>query len=579
MPVSPISGTSGNDVLDVTRGASPLLDLSAASQTVLVLLQEQDSTGWAPQGASTTIDAVLAAHGYAGDTPVGVAYGAEIGLDALIGIRNVITGAGNDVVIDNAAANLIDTGAGNDSIWLRRGGADTVFGGAGDDWFQKDTNFTAGEILDGGAGRDTLFINVYESADPVVDLTTATLRNFEEIYIPYNEVRMTSQMLNGFERVAGYGVIDLADRGAVIAKGEVMFASLQMADGGQRLDFSQATGQGDLIRGGTGNDTIIGGYIVEAGLGNDLVVGNAVGGSLTGGAGNDVLRAGAGGTSLDGGEGRDIVIGGAGDDYLIVNNAADLVRGEIYDGGAGIDTLQLTNGDLRGVTVRNIEAIVGGDIGLSTSLLTKFSSVQVTTLTLTDNAAVTFKGDLSASTVQLAGDGQFASFTQASVGQILGGTGDDTIVSGQYGAHPNAGGYGAVLGDAGNDRIALLHGGNADGGAGDDVLSGGDSFSTLTGGTGRDLFVYATANMSSITDFTRGVDRVDQSAIDANTARAGNNAFHFIGGADFTGHAGELHLAHANGTTLLEGDTNGDAVADIAIILGGADIGARDIVL
>jgi Ca2+-binding RTX toxin-like protein len=578
MPVSVLPGTSGNDVIDVTRGASPLLDLSAASQKVFILLEERNSAGWSPQGTSTTVDAVLTANGYAGDTPVGIAYGAEIGLDALIGIRNVITGTGDDIVVDSATTNFIDTGAGSDSIWLRGGGADTAYGGAGDDWFELSADLAAGGILDGGAGRDNLFVNVYGGSGdfggfPVVDLTTANVRNFEEISI-YSQVRLTTQLLTSFERVSGYGNLVLADRGAVIVKGELMFASLQLADGGQRIDFSQATYQGDLIQGGTGNDTIIAGYTVDAGLGNDLVVGNAAGGSLTGGGGNDVLRAGAGSSSLQGDAGRDSLIGGAGDDALYVYNAADLVRGEVYDGGAGNDTLQIWSGDLRGVTVRNIETLGGGDISISTAMLAKFGSVVVDTLTLTDNADVNLRGGLSARTVQLADGGQFVSL--ASVGQILGGTGDDTIVAGQY--------FGTVLGGAGNDRITLQHSGSADGGAGNDVLAGGDSYCSLTGGTGRDMFVYTTALASAyatntITDFMRGADRVDLSAIDANAARAGNNAFRYIGDDAFTGHAGELHLAHANGTTILEGDTNGDGVADIAIALGGAEIGARDIVM
>jgi Ca2+-binding RTX toxin-like protein len=577
MSVSHLPGTSGNDVLDVATGASPLLDVSAASQKIFVLLEERGSAGWSPPGYSTTVDAVLTAHGYAGDTPVGVAYGAEIGLDALIGIKSVITGAGDDIVVDSAAANFIATGAGSDSIWLRNGGADTVFGGAGDDWFVQNTVISAGEILDGGAGRDNLALNIYiDLGTPAVDLTTANIRNFETIDLGGSQVRMTSQLLTSFDSVGGYGIIELADRGAVIGKGGIMFSTLQMANGGQLLDFSQTTAQGDLILGGTGNDTIIGGYIVDAGLGNDLVVGHAVGGSLAGGAGNDVLRAGAGSTYLEGGAGRDIVIGGAGNDLLIINNAADLARGEIYDGGAGDDMLQVTSGDLHSITLRNIEAIGGGDIGLSTAQLAKLSSVVVNTLTLTDNAAVTSTGDLSARTLQLADGGQFVSLAQ-NVGQVLGGTGDDTIVAGQYWGS-------AVFGGAGNDRITLLHGSYADGGAGNDVLGSGDCFSTLTGGTGRDLFVYSTAaanasNANVITDFARGLDRVDLSAIDANAARAGNNAFHFIGAAAFGGHAGELHLAHVSGTTLLEGDTNGDSVADIVIDLHGADIGARDIVM
>jgi serralysin len=72
----------------------------------------------------------------------------------------------------------------------------------------------------------------------------------------------------------------------------------------------------------------------------------------------------------------------------------------------------------------------------------------------------------------------------------------------------------------------------------------------------------------TIDGFEHGIDTIDLSAIDAIPGK-GDNAFTFITGA-FTGHAGELHVTTSGGGFLVEGDTNGDAVADFAILVRGS---------
>ena len=313
--------------------------------------------------------------------------------------------------------------------------------------------------------------------------------------------------------------------------------------------------------------------MVDGGLGNDLLIANAGGGSLAGGEGNDTLVGGAGGGRLEGGLGRDMVTGGAGDDGLVINGPADLVRGEIYNGGAGNDTLVLYGTvDLTKVTVRNIESVVAySDVTISPKLLGALSSSQAETLTLADNGAVDFKGDFNVRTVVLAKE-QTVSIGNGYGMTILGSSGDD---------HITAGSGATISGGGGDDRITL-NGGVVDGGAGDDRLIVQSGSTTLTGGSGHDLFVFgggASPIFSTITDFARGADRLDLSAIDADVTRTGNNAFRFIGSAAFSSHAGELHLVSANGATSLEGDTNGDGYADMIIGLNGASIGAHDMVL
>ena len=72
-----------------------------------------------------------------------------------------------------------------------------------------------------------------------------------------------------------------------------------------------------------------------------------------------------------------------------------------------------------------------------------------------------------------------------------------------------------------------------------------------------------------ITDFMPGTDKIDLTGIDADTTAAGTHAFHFLGSAAFDGAAGALHTTYdaAHNVTVLEGDTNGDRVADFGIEL------------
>jgi Ca2+-binding RTX toxin-like protein len=127
--------------------------------------------------------------------------------------------------------------------------------------------------------------------------------------------------------------------------------------------------------------------------------------------------------------------------------------------------------------------------------------------------------------------------------------------------------YGGMLGD-------LL-----DGGEGNDVLVGGAGQDTLTGGAGSDLFAvrsaaetpYDGASWDRIKDFVVGADRVDLSALDANTGTPANDPFRFIGEQAFSRTAGELRqITNSAGTaTVVAGDMNGDGVADFGIAMTG----------
>lgn len=162
---------------------------------------------------------------------------------------------------------------------------------------------------------------------------------------------------------------------------------------------------------------------------------------------------------------------------------------------------------------------------------------------------------------------------------IAAGTLIDTAIGGRGNDEIHGNDVRAILiGNGGNDS---LYGGRGkdvlQGDGGSDSLSGYAGQDDLTGGVGADSFwFYKTGDSSrnirrsdTITDFNHADgDKIELSAIDAVKGR-GNDAFHFVGNAAFSGVAGELRFQVSHGDTLVSGDVNGDGKADFTIRLEG----------
>lgn len=129
-----------------------------------------------------------------------------------------------------------------------------------------------------------------------------------------------------------------------------------------------------------------------------------------------------------------------------------------------------------------------------------------------------------------------------------------------------------LLGYAGNDVLS--------GGGGSDKLIGGTGRDELIGGSNKDMFKFGELKESgvsdtsrdTITDFTRGQDKIDLSKLDANQAIIGNQEFSapVVGGA-FSGklaNPGDLYFD--NVAHVLYANTNTDSTADMSIHLMGA---------
>ena len=139
----------------------------------------------------------------------------------------------------------------------------------------------------------------------------------------------------------------------------------------------------------------------------------------------------------------------------------------------------------------------------------------------------------------------------------------DNIITGNSGANRLGGGGGndIFMGSGGRDVIQ--------GNSGNDRIDGGSGSDRLSGNAGSDQFVFKSVAEArdTITDFVSGSDRIDLSAIDA-VAGGANDTFHFIGAAEFgVSPAGDLRFEKTATRTYIEGDVNGDGLADFHITL------------
>ena len=161
------------------------------------------------------------------------------------------------------------------------------------------------------------------------------------------------------------------------------------------------------------------------------------------------------------------------------------------------------------------------------------------------------------------------------IGRTLTGTSENDSIFGLGGSDHLFGrdGNDIIVGGAGNDFQF--------GESGNDILTGGTGKDRMTGGDGLDVFDFnavlesrtGAARRDVVTDFKHLSDKIDLKDIDASTKLPGDQAFKFIGQQVFHHVAGELHVikfdkpGSALDMTIVEGDRNGDGIADFQIEL------------
>lgn len=368
------------------------------------------------------------------------------------------------------------------------------------------------------------------------------------------------------------------------------------------------------------------------------VIGNSAANELIGSEADETLNGGGGNDMLAGGGGRNVLIGGNGNDELVGSG-----QRETFDGGAGIDTVDLSNraqavladlqrdaptfgGGLNDI-YRDVEHLIG--TGRDDSL--RGSEADNTLRGGTgDDTLIGRNGN----DVLIDGAGDDRVFGNSGADVFIGSAGADVLFGG-FGIDTvnfdgSSGGVLADLinfvdgeGDAagdiyrdienviGSDNVDDLRGthgaNNINGGAGDDLLFGRDGNDNLIGGDGNDRlignegrdvleggggadrFIFAangdttaSSGRDLIRDFETGSDLLLFNALDADTTTGGNQSFEFIGDSRFSGEAGELAAIQftRGGVTLVRADTDGDARPDIGVVLTGLlDLDRSDFIL
>jgi parallel beta-helix repeat protein len=143
---------------------------------------------------------------------------------------------------------------------------------------------------------------------------------------------------------------------------------------------------------------------------------------------------------------------------------------------------------------------------------------------------------------------------------------------------------GALTGGAGADTLVGMAGADTlSGGLGNDRLAGNGGNDKLTGAAGADTFIFskgypAGGGVDSVTDFSSSQhDKLNVHSIDARSATAGDDDFKFIATQNFHHISGELRYVVSGSNAVVQGDVNGDGLADFTInVLGVHSLQASD---
>jgi Ca2+-binding RTX toxin-like protein len=353
--------------------------------------------------------------------------------------------------------------------------------------------------------------------------------------------------LGGNDTLVGGLGNDILDGGAgndVLTGGDgTDTASYVSATAGVTVSLALTTAQNTV---GAGSDTLTTIENLSGSGFNDTLTGSSSANTINGGAGNDVINGGGGIDTLDGGQGSDV--------YL-VTLLADKTAAEITDTGtSGTDELRFA------ATTAGTLTLSAGDTGLESVVIGTGTGASAAT---TGKVALNVNATASSNGLSITGNAGANTLTGSGFADTLdGGAGNDVLV----------------------------------GGIGADTLIGGLGRDTLTGGVGADIFKFSlvgdsgtTATASDvITDFVRGEDRIDLSAIDAFLASKNvNDTFIWQGTAAFSNTTqGEVRYQKfdvagtANDHTMVWIDNDADTVVEIAIRLTGLhDLAATDFIL
>lgn len=596
-----LAGGDGNDVIEVSGGDIPppvsYLTVYGGAGNDTIASPAASDEGW-----PVLVDAALL-DGGDGDDEIRSA-----------GFYSTINGGdGDDLIVagdvtgnDETGFGFISGGGGHDRIELHGTGY-SISGGAGDDVFALPLTpvffgFQWSRITDFTPGEDRIDLAMlleqlaqgygFAGGDPFASGHLRLLQSELGTELHVNVFGWHPLLVlggvNGWDALASHGselfaqpfdlegyVLDARVNGSNAAETLQGHAGNDTLVGNDGDDSIAGDAAYDELNGGDGNDTLVGGD------GNDTLYGSTGDDLLQGGDGNDYLFGGPGMDALHGGAGNDtlfgisgqVLLGEDGDDHLSANGESILC-----DGGNGNDVI-IMRGALEGTGGAGddrIEALGGAHI-----LMGEGGNDTIRSGHLGDTLSGHDGNDLLSGR---RGDDMLDGGLDDDT--VFGGAGDDHLI-GDEGHDLLVGGVGSDILDGGNGDDRLRGDAGDDhlhGGEGNDLLTGGDGINSLHGDAGRDKFLFrdafAEGNVSTVTDFVRGEDRilVLKSLTDID-ARGTLDATHFRYGTQAQDSDDRFIFDAESGALYYDTDGNGatQQVLFAVIETDGMPFGARDI--
>jgi trimeric autotransporter adhesin len=454
----------------------------------------------------------------------------ELGSSAL-STSNLTGNAGDNSLIGNASANVLEGGAGNDHL-NGAGGANTLRGGDGDDVIESSGS---GDTLDGGAGDDVLRRTGGTSQQYVfgrnyghdtieniaIDSALGTLaiasgvaaseiilsRDGADLILSISGDPGSMRVSSLFTDATGYTLknyltVSFAD-GTVWSDLELAWraeAAIGNASPTTGADYLQGTPAADTIDALAGADFLFasgGDDNIQGSAGNDRLYGEDGNDTLSGGTENDVLYGGVGNDSLDGGAGFDSLFGGAGNDTYtadsddtiteIAGEGTDLVfSASSFTLGAELENLTLTGTASTFAVGNSLPNVLTGNSGANTLDGRAGADSMVggagSDYYIVDNSADAITEDPAAGT----------DIVESSVSYVLSENIEQLTLTGT-----------AALSGTGNT------GGNTImGNSGANTLDGGLGNDALTGGAGNDIYIVDSALDTVNENSGQGTDEI-----------------------------------------------------------------------
>jgi Ca2+-binding RTX toxin-like protein len=375
--------------------------------------------------------------------------------------------AAGQILRDNALGNFITGGAGQDLIYARGGGSDTVVGNGGDDGFVFGTALGAGDRIEGGAGSDTLFVQgnltTNTSGYQLVELETMTFLSGSNG--SYGEA-------GGATRYS-YSVT-LADSTFATGTSFAFDGSALLAGESQYVNAAAETGANFSFSAGKGTDTFIGG------------------------GGTDTFSFDKDGRFATG----DTVVGGNGTAIDVMTLRGNYTLAFAASSWVGIEKLVVRDGSEYGtnfvynLTTHNDNVASGETLSVDASALRAAEGARLAE-TLTFIGAAETDGSFD-----ITGGGGGDTLTGGQLGDtIRGGIGNDLIIGGDGRDH--------LYGDGDNDiLIGGDHGDYLYGGTGHDTLDAGEDGDELYGEAGNDTMIGGSGNDTYFVAWDEGDDTI-----------------------------------------------------------------------